>query len=218
MKRVISVFLSLTLILLVGQAYAMTWVDLLVINAGAEAGNTSGWAITGNMTALNSIVQSTSTVNPHSGNWFFASGLGTVSTMTQTFDVSGFASGIDTGAAQYDAGFWYQTEYYNGAFDKAQAAISFYDAAGNLILADTSDEFGSSAWAFEGGADAIPVGTRSLALTFTGKRYAGSYINAFFDDIYLKVGTPEVIPEPATLSLLGIGMLGLVLKRKKSAS
>ncbi|MFC1631398.1 PEP-CTERM sorting domain-containing protein, partial [Candidatus Omnitrophota bacterium] len=102
------------------------------------------------------------------------------------------------------------------ASDAAEGEIIFFDGTPAEIGSGASGALNSSDWALESNIDSIPVGTRSIEVAVVGDLYSGTYVNAFFDDAYFKIGE-EVIPEPATMSLLGMSLLGLFgIRRKRS--
>ncbi|MBD3245983.1 MAG: PEP-CTERM sorting domain-containing protein [Candidatus Omnitrophica bacterium] len=204
-------------------AYAITWLTPnLVVNPGAETGDTSGWEVYGPAYATTSQSQSTGTVLPHSGDYFFsyAQNAASDAVLVQYADVSTFAGLIDSGQAYVQAGFWYQTEEYQGSSDEAFGSLGFFEGDSSDMPFDvlTSDPLVSSSWAYTEVMELIPAGTRTIGLAMIGELESGSYVNAFFDDAQLRVGTETVIPEPATLLLLGSGLLGLGgtrLRRRK---
>lgn len=134
--------------------------------------------------------------------------------MAQNVDVSGFSVAIDSGLLLYDFGFWYQNENWDNAWDTGEGKITFYDNVMNELSDYSTYEIANDAWTSAGHQDCVPLNTRTIKLKFIGRRHSGSHINAFFDDVYLKVG---VIPGPATLSLLGLGSLALAFKKKRIA-
>ncbi|MDD5069900.1 MAG: PEP-CTERM sorting domain-containing protein [Candidatus Omnitrophica bacterium] len=220
MKKVFFTFAIMLFVSMSGQvASAIDWSLLpnLVQNPGGESGDTSSWSVTGPWYATSSQAQSTGTVNPHSGQYFFSSANSPSASavMTQDVDISSFASIVDAGIAQFDVGFWYQTELFQSVYDTVVGKISFYDGTNSLLDSSETGELFSTVWTLEDYIDYVPVGTRSIELSFTGILHGGSYINAFVDDSYLKIGSDPIVPEPATLLLLGSGLLGLVGIRKK---
>lgn len=226
MKKGMFFLCLLVLVVIAAPAYAINWdsVANLLTNPGAESGDLSGWSSIGPFYATTMQDQSGPDVYPHSGNYFFSAAQSPSSgaTITQIVDVSSYAALIDSGLALYNAGLWYQTEYWNGAMDLVQAAVVFYastDGSGSGIDADVSDEMGIHAdWAYAGTIGTIPLGTRSIKIEINGLLRSGTYVNAFVDDTHLKIAE-NVIPEPTTLLLFGSSLLGLVgFRRRKSRS
>jgi len=217
MKKLLFFAGVVCICLMAAPAYAINWGALpnLLGNPGAETGDLTSWSAIGPWYATASQSQSTGTVYPHSGSYFFSAAQNPSqgATLTQIVDVSSYAALIDSGNAFYNAGLWYQTEYS----DAIQAAVVLMDASSNSLDADISGEVGSSAWAFLGNIDNIPVGTRLIKIEINGLLRSGSYVNGFIDDTYLKIGG-DVIPEPATLLLFGGGLLGLLKVRRKRGS
>lgn len=203
------------------QAYAITWINVPVVNPGAEVGDMAGWVYLGSMSADDFEPQSMQPINPRSGEWFFSAAqpAGTLATMSQSIDASAFATDIDTGLALYDFGFWYQNEYWDNAWDTGEGRITFYDSAMIALNSYSTGEVANDVWTFADYQDYIPSNARIIKLSFISRRYSGSHINAFYDDISLKVGINQdpVIPEPTTLSLLGLGLIGirLVFRKKR---
>ena len=216
----------------VNTAQATTWSANLLTNPGAEAGDLSGWTTddtVGAVVASQSLVQTTGTVYPYADDWFFNMAGASVGNhgvvksrlLSQDIDVSGWASEIDAGLGLVNASTWLQTEDIPpdidpNPSDMAQMTVFFLDDMSAEIDNETTGMVTTAppnlTWVQYTFADlAIPYGTRALQLELVGEKHETTYINAFFDDVSLQVG---IIPEPATICLLGFGALGLLRKRK----
>jgi PEP-CTERM motif len=216
MKKISLIICTIVMCFAASSAYAIDWSTLtnLLVNPGAETGDLTGWDVTGPWYATTSQVQTTGTVTPYAGDYFFSSAQSPASLtfLDQTVDVSGYSAMIDAGLALFNVGFYYQTEYD----DAITGAIVFLNAAQNEIDSDGSGEESSSAWTFMGEIGIVPFGTRYIAVEIDGILHSGSYVNAFIDEAHLKIGQDCVIPEPASMFLLGSGILGLFGFRRKS--
>ncbi|MFC1632024.1 hypothetical protein ACFL2I_05685, partial [Candidatus Omnitrophota bacterium] len=79
------------------NCYAIIWSGNLLGNPGAEDGVLSPWTVVGPMYVTTSQAQSSGTVYPHSGDYFF-SGAGApaaIADLMQNVDVSAYAAMID---------------------------------------------------------------------------------------------------------------------------
>ena len=211
-------------------AEATIWSGNLLTNPGAETGNLTGWSTddANVVAASQSLIQSTGTVEEHSGEWFFNMADGSVGNhgvvknrmLSQTIDLSGYAIEIDAGLLLAEASTWLQTEDIPAAQDPdpgdlAQMSIFFLDALSAQIGSATTGLVTTAPpnlfWdQYTLSNVVVPFGTRSVQLELLGEKHETTYINAFFDDVSLQVGE---IPEPATICLLGLG--GLLLRRRK---
>lgn len=220
MKRILKLSLiAISLFVNISNAYALTQTDVPIINSGAETGDMTGWAYVGSMSADNFEPQSLQLINPHSGMWFFSAAqpTGTLAIMNQSMDVSGFSLYIDAGLVLYDFRFWYQNENWDNAWDTGEGRITFYDNAMISLHSYSTGEIANDVWTLAEHQDYIPLNTRTIELNFTSRRYSGSHINAFYDDISLRVGVNQepIVPEPASMFLFCIGGVSLVLFRRK---
>ena len=177
-------------------------------NAGFESPNASGGYIY---------------LNDANYGWYF-SGNGTgVASNNSGFNVNG-ASGNQAGFLQGQGSSFSQ----NFVFAGEQISISFLaesrqNYGGNLISVMIDDQVLS----FGNNASFIPATTASFtsytsnfislssgvhSLTFTGLGVAGSDVTSFIDNV-----TVNAVPEPTTVALLGLGLLGFAASRRKSA-
>ena len=160
----------------------------LLFNPGAETGDTSGWAHSDFFVTTSSQSQSSGTVYPYSGDYFFsmAPDGSLYEYGSQIIDVSLYSEIIDTGGAPYDATFWFQNEYLGGdTSDTGKLTIIFYDSTGIFLSQDDTGELrhtDSNYWSLEGLFGNIPIGTRSVEFLFEGFTHYGIVVNAFFDE------------------------------------
>ena len=223
------------LLLLAGPAGAITWSGNLLTNPGAESGNLSGWT-TDHPTfvvASQFLVETSGTVTPHSGQWFFNMAAGpatpyTTAVLYQDVNVSGYAANIDAGLEVSLGGTWLQIEdaLSMPGKDTAELTLYFWNSGGGAIGSLTTGQVTSPnlTWVQQQLQGTIPIGTRSVRVELKGFRAEGTYLNAFFDDVSLQVGTdelpgPPAVPEPVTMAglALGIGSLATYLRRRKAA-
>jgi hypothetical protein len=178
-------------------------------NAGFESPNVSG-----GYTYLNSA----------SYGWKF-SGLGTgVASNGSGFNVTG-ASGNQAGFLQGQGSSFSQ----NFVFAGEQVSISFmaesrpYGGGGNPISVMIDNQvlsFGNTTSFIPGTNTSFSIYTSDLislssgvhSLAFTGLGTDGSDVTSFIDNV-----TVNAVPEPTTVALLGLGLLGVAASRRKSA-
>jgi hypothetical protein len=203
--------------------FALTSTGNLLRNGDAETGTTAEWTHSDDFMAVSSQSQTTGTVFPHSGDFFFDMAYmpSSYQYAYQDIDVSAYSMHIDTGDTFYDATFWFQNESWGQEGDTGQLTLSFYDGTG-LLRQDTTGELrhtDGNYWTLEGLSNDVPVGTTLIQYQFEGFLHSGIYVNAFFDDAAFSISYEEtVIPEPSTLFLLcvgGFGLLGFTRKLKK---
>jgi hypothetical protein len=209
----------LSFLVITPRAFAISWSDNKLDNPGAELGNAIGWITSGQMNAVESQWQSGLTAYPHSGDWFFtaASDAGTYGSLKQQIDLSSFINATNAGDAQYNFSFWYQNEYWYDANhpDTGEGVIKFYGSSMNELINYTSGEISSQdAWALFNHQDYIPKGAETAEVSLWGYLHDGGRVNTHFDDISFRVGVPNVVPEPVSFILFGLGGVTMGISRR----
>jgi hypothetical protein len=94
------------------------------------------------------------------------------------------------------------------------ASFSVYDAGGNLLGTQTVQGLYSPSSFPEGRVDVAFAGTAAYG-TFNFTSEFGRYIIDNFEGTF---GSTEVVPEPTSLALLGLGLAGLGVVRRRRTS
>jgi hypothetical protein len=175
----------------------------LIQNPGAEAaiGSSSGapvktpdWTSTGGATALQygapSYPSSTDPGSPTRGKNFFAGGeADATSSLSQTIDVSQYATSIDTGDVKYALSGWLGG--YSDQEDNAALTITFKSSAGSALgkgsigpvtateRADTTEFLEKSS------TGSVPANTRTVVVLLTMVRDQGTADDGYADDLSL---------------------------------
>ncbi len=159
-----------------------------------------------------------STTYPPANSWLYADGSGNVTisfntnTVSDGWDIAQYRIGVNN-----DAGTWSVVGSLNG-WDNADAALAMTDQGGGIYKVSTTLLAGTYDWKVVNmgswdaiGGDGRSVNASNLSVTTTlGFEDVDFYVNALNGTV-----RADVIPEPATMTLLGIGSLLLASVRRK---
>jgi len=208
-----------TFLMGVSSAGAVPLNTQLVINGGAETGDTTGWTSTG--------IEAEAVFGPSVGFGAFAftGGLGPeTQTLFQAIDVSGNSGQINSGVTESVFGINLQSRSDSGFVDNARVDVSFLDGGGGVLnsfsFVDTINT-ALSDWNFFSDTRSLSVGTRSIEILLTADRTIGISSDGFFDDVSLQLNAPGPNPapvpepEPGMMLLMGGGLVGLMAWRRR---
>jgi hypothetical protein len=197
----------------------------LIVNGDAELGpvgtsaanvSITGWSDPGPMTILpydfedNSqpYLASTDPGPADRGSRFFWGGIGASSAITQTINVADIASLVDLGVVTYDLSGWL------GGFtvqnDQMRLTASFRDgeneelALSTLGPVEVADRNFETALLLRQTEGAVPAGTRSILLTLTATRFAGTANNGFADNLSLVLNQQGGAEQGRTTGILSV--------------
>ncbi len=215
----------------------------IIVNGDAESGPASalgydvvgatGFVTTGNFTTVSYTAAGGFPVagDPGvsaGGSNFFAGGPGeSLSTATQTIDLSSGASFIDLGTSSY------ALSAYLGGFatqsDNAVLTVSFLGSLNNLLDSTSlgpvtnGDRGNLTGLLFRSTSGFVPVGARSASVLLTMTRAEGAYDDGYADNLSLVLrqgADPGGVPEPATwaMMIVGFGAAGSMIRRRKAVA
>jgi uncharacterized protein (TIGR03382 family) len=229
------------LCLLLGSAPALATplATNLIVNGNAEA-NTgapdfsssvvpAGWITTSNFSAVQYAAGGGSDLNTADsaavggGLNYFAGGPSTaLSTAMQSINVADLAASIDAGLLDV------QFQAHIGGFadqgDNMTVRAIFRDASDAAILTLTlgpvtpTERGNVSQLLLRSTSADVPVGTREIDILMTGTRTAGSYNDAYADNLALQLILPQQVElsNPGSLALLGLALAGLGFRRRRA--
>ena len=213
---------SILVCMMAAHANAASFNTELLINGGAEAGDTSGWLTTG-IDAVSSALALSSPPGVSIGSFSFTGGTGATSqSLTQTVNVADLASIIDAGHAVSSFDVLAQARRLGGAFDSATGTLSFLNASNVAIQShaflDTLATSGIYDWEVISLLHTLPTGTRAIEIFLNTTRNAGEFNDGFFDNASLKLANVAPVPVPGTYSMMlaGLGLLGLTMRRRRT--
>ena len=198
------------------SAYAQSLGSELVINGGAETGDTTGWLSGG----IEAVVPDAGASG--FGDFSFTGGTGpaTSQTLQQDFDISIWASDIDNGVLSTLFNLQLQARIGGGFSDTANATLFYLDefdsAIDSVIFVDDFENVNALQWDFHSDVRTIPFGTRSLSVLLETSRTGGSSSDGFFDEVSLSV--VSAVPEPSSTVLVMFASVCAILKRRRTNS
>lgn len=126
---------------------------------------------------------------PNNGTCYFFAGADALDILTQTIDVTSFASSIDNGS-QIFYFHGYETSYAQSPPDEANIFIEFNDSTNTQIGSIHFGPYSQTAiWQELDSALQVPPLTRSVIIKLRSERRNGSNNDGYYDQLYLG-GTP----------------------------
>lgn len=153
---------------------------------------------------------------PGPNSWYYADADGNITVTFNTNDVSdGWAPSQYRLGLSVDPGAWTVAGSFQG-WDNANPATAMTDMGGGIYMLSQSLDAGDYWWkaVVTGTWDSISWDNRSVGTGDWGFSLTETSTVNFYVDALTGVARYEVIPEPATMALLGLGAL-LTIRRKK---
>jgi len=168
-----------------GSSSGQDWVELALVNPGAETGTTEGWTMLAGGFSASTANPSGHNVTPLMGTHAFVASSNATPTMIQVIDLSTFETDIEAGKIFTKLEAYAADTFSTG--ENPYLYIEFRNAAGNRIgIAITTvhaRSIGSGVWRYMEVAARIPPSTRSMALALWASRANGTVNNVAFDGV-----------------------------------
>ena len=168
-------------------------------NSWGVFSNIDGWST---LSGPGIEIQRNTVVNAESGNQYVELDSNSNSAMYQAI------SGLSVGQT-YNLDFWYHTRTNNGGNDNGINVYWGNAAPGNLQLA-ISDLVSSQTYNWIEYSTNLVATAETMYLTFSAEGLSNS-LGGFIDNASL-----NSVPEPSNIALLTIGLLGLVISRRRA--
>lgn len=200
MKRLFTSFAS---ILFLFQLSAQN----LIVNPGAESGapNANGWVavVDGNNCHFLDGWRHEQNINhfgtANSGSYMFYSGCDNDGHLYQDVDVSGYATAIDAGTAEFTFSAYTRSHDQAGGStdDNSRIVVEYRDAANTSVLGSfDSGMLSSNTWTQTLDVRNAPVGTRFIRVNLYSYLNTGPSVDGYFDDFSLT--TSALLPVELT--------------------
>jgi len=215
-KIVISA-IGIILILAGSLANATVIGSNILMNGNAENGMVSWTPTTGGFQTQNSGWYSISA--PEGSKFFTGGSSNTPSTAAQSINISDLSALVDSGSLGVSLSAWLggwasQNDNMVIVADLLDGTLS---SLATLIIGpvQAADRSNLTGFLYRSNALLLPTGTRSIEVTMTATRTAGTYNDGYADDVKLVLSEVADVPEPATVALIGIGLAGLRFRKKR---
>lgn len=188
-------------------------VHAALINGGAETGDLSGWMYSSAVEAVSSYPQSSGTVLPANGNYFFSL---TKHETTQAWIEQRGDNNFSVGELVDFSGQVQTENVVSSDNDFAVAHFYFIDGENNTIseIYSSNIQTENLSWEQFSISLEVPEGAVKWAAQVNGFGSSISDLNVYFDDMQLNLAT---VPIPATIWLFG-SALTIFCWRRKTAS
>jgi hypothetical protein len=168
-----------------GGGSANGWTELVLNNPGAEAGNTTGWTMSGGGFTASTANPSGHTMTPIIGTYAFVATANPGTVMKQVVDVATFAAAIDEGSVMAMLETYVSDTAATG--ELFYIYIEFINAAGTRIamtqMNDLMKTGGVGTWRHMTISGRMPPSTRSISFVLNSSRVEGTPNNTAFDGI-----------------------------------
>lgn len=168
----------------------------LLMNPGAED-SLEFWTQTQGVSAA-VVAFDCNGIEPNSGERYFAVGglcefSDVAGILSQDIDVSAYADSIAQG--NFMAYFGGYLSNWNGD-DIPEMRLHFLDGADGILATSATLTSTQNSWTLLEGIETIPMGTAVIRVELEGTQVAGSFNDSYFDDLFMIVGSEDVISVP----------------------